>query len=349
MKPIKKTNVATLCLLLGFFSLHSQTVQYSVPTSGKGTNNSCFGSLASPNITGTANTFVGYQSGQNCTSGNYNTAIGAMTGIGLNTSSFNILIGYGAGMTLNGVPNNVAPPSPPRNNVLIGNWAGNNLGITNKLIIGSNASSTNPGTSAPVLIGGDFASGMVGIGTYNPIEKLHVLGNLRLESPTKNTYLKLYGWDAAIESYNSSGQKYQLIGTYEGWNKEAVYIAGYNSSNSSYFTKHVAIGGSGSETVWVNLTTKTVKVKGSLEAEDIQVKNVSLPDYVFSPDYKLRSLQEVEKHIVSEGNLPEMPKASQVAECGMNVAEMNNLLLKKVEELTLYVIQLQKQIDQMKK
>ncbi|MFQ3675599.1 MAG: hypothetical protein SNJ64_03550 [Endomicrobiia bacterium] len=92
-----------------------------------------------------------------------------------------------------------------------------------------------------------------------------------------------------------------------------------------------------------------ITVDGKLEAEAIEVKNIDLPDYVFSKDYKLRTLEEVENHILKEGNLPEMPKAADVAEKGMNLTEMNNLLLKKVEELTLYIIEMKKEMNTMQK
>jgi len=73
------------------------------------------------------------------------------------------------------------------------------------------------------------------------------------------------------------------------------------------------------------------------------------PDYVFTDDYELRSLDELTSYIQENQRLPEMPSATEVSENGINVGTMNALLLKKVEELTLYILDLQKQINEVKK
>lgn len=69
------------------------------------------------------------------------------------------------------------------------------------------------------------------------------------------------------------------------------------------------------------------------------------PDYVFAADYSLPSLQSLEQFITVNKHLPEIPSAQAVEEEGQDVGEMNRLLLKKVEELTLYIIQLNKRLD----
>jgi hypothetical protein len=86
---------------------------------------------------------------------------------------------------------------------------------------------------------------------------------------------------------------------------------------------------------------------GKITAEDIEVKPyVSIPDYVFENDYKLRTLQEVESFIKKEKHLPDVPKGQQL-QAGYNVSEMNMILLKKVEELTLYMIDLKKENEKL--
>ncbi|MFN3403807.1 MAG: hypothetical protein ACK40G_06910 [Cytophagaceae bacterium] len=92
-------------------------------------------------------------------------------------------------------------------------------------------------------------------------------------------------------------------------------------------------------------------VNGTIYATSIKVRttnNGCFPDYVFSPDYKLRSLSEVEEFIKENSHLPEVPSAEEVERSGIDVAEMNEILLKKVEELTLYIIEMRKEIDQLK-
>ncbi|MCS3868448.1 hypothetical protein J3D55_001364 [Chryseobacterium ginsenosidimutans] len=88
-------------------------------------------------------------------------------------------------------------------------------------------------------------------------------------------------------------------------------------------------------------------VRKGIKAEQIKVENPATngwADYVFKKDYQLRSLEEVEKHIVDKGHLPNIPSASEVEKDGINLGEMDAKLLEKIEELTLYSIEQNKQI-----
>lgn len=88
-------------------------------------------------------------------------------------------------------------------------------------------------------------------------------------------------------------------------------------------------------------------VEGNILAKQIKVKtDISVPDYVFEPDYNLSSLQEVEKYVKANKHLPEIPSAQQIDANGLDIAEMNLLLLKKVEELTLHLIEKDKVIKE---
>ncbi len=90
-------------------------------------------------------------------------------------------------------------------------------------------------------------------------------------------------------------------------------------------------------------------VGGSMIAEKIKVKlKTAWPDYVFAPEYTLPSLQEVEAHIKQYQHLPDMPSAKEVAAEGIDLGEMNRKLLQKVEELTLYIIDLKKEVEALK-
>lgn len=68
------------------------------------------------------------------------------------------------------------------------------------------------------------------------------------------------------------------------------------------------------------------------------------PDYVFEPDYKLMPLNELQKHIKEYKRLPNMPSAETVAKNGMDLGEMNRLLVEKVEELTLYILEMEERL-----
>jgi len=101
--------------------------------------------------------------------------------------------------------------------------------------------------------------------------------------------------------------------------------------------------GIGSETTNANLTVKGVIFANELKLQDINM--IVIPDYVFEKNYKLRSLKEVEEFVNENKHLPEVPSAKQISENGMGMVEMNIVLLKKVEELTLYLIEQNKKIE----
>ncbi|KXX71231.1 tail fiber protein [Flammeovirga sp. SJP92] len=92
-------------------------------------------------------------------------------------------------------------------------------------------------------------------------------------------------------------------------------------------------------------------VKGKIHAQEVKVTASAgtVPDYVFKEDYKMMPLADVEKYIKEYSHLPEVKSAKEIEEEGLHLAEMNLLLLKKVEELTLYIIEQQKQLDQQQK
>jgi len=90
-----------------------------------------------------------------------------------------------------------------------------------------------------------------------------------------------------------------------------------------------------------------LNVYGIVNAREVKVSLGSWSDYVFEPGYNLRKLSDVEDFILTHGHLPDIPSASTVIENGVNLGEMDAMLLKKIEELTLYVIELQKNNEQM--
>ena len=90
-------------------------------------------------------------------------------------------------------------------------------------------------------------------------------------------------------------------------------------------------------------------VSGKILCEEVKVELFAdWPDYVFHDDYDLISLGELKSYISTHGHLPDIPRAEEVAREGIEIGEMNRKLMEKVEELTLYVIQLQEQIDELK-
>lgn len=89
---------------------------------------------------------------------------------------------------------------------------------------------------------------------------------------------------------------------------------------------------------------EALSVNGNIRAKEIKVEAINWPDYVFDPSYKKMSLEEVELFIKKYRHLPGIPSAAEINEKGHSLGEMNELLLKKIEELTLEMIETRKLI-----
>lgn len=90
-------------------------------------------------------------------------------------------------------------------------------------------------------------------------------------------------------------------------------------------------------------------IDGKLTAKEIEVKLVTGADFVFSPDYSLRHLSEVESFVKQNKHLPDIPSEKEMQKNGLNLNEMQIKLLQKIEELTLYVIQQDKRNNDQQK
>lgn len=118
---------------------------------------------------------------------------------------------------------------------------------------------------------------------------------------------------------------------------------------------HVLIGiqGVDGEGVEINKDLPDLELYSLYVARGIRTERVRVDvaadndwaDYVFEDGYDLMALSEVEKFIALNGHLPGVPSAQQVTQDGVDLAEMNKILLEKIEELTLHVIRLEKEID----
>lgn len=115
------------------------------------------------------------------------------------------------------------------------------------------------------------------------------------------------------------------------------------NGTSAYFTGSMGIG-------TASPGPYKLAVEGTLGARKVKVTQVNpWADYVFDETYQLPSLSEVESYIKTHRHLPEVPSAKEVSENGMDVGETSTILLKKIEELTLYIIGIKKENDQFRK
>lgn len=160
----------------------------------------------------------------------------------------------------------------------------------------------------------------VGIGTFNPRTHLDVIGT----TYSKKLYLGLAD---------------PLLGT--SFNSPLFHLkANYSASLAN-------------QTVFIveNNTRKLFQIEnnGMVRAREIKVDLANnWPDYVFQPSYPLMPLMEVKTYVEANGHLPNVPDACEVEEEGIALGEMNRILLEKVEELTLYMIQMQEEQERLK-
>ena len=131
---------------------------------------------------------------------------------------------------------------------------------------------------------------------------------------------------------------------------DGVMNAEFLNSGHLLFNNAGAVGIGVAEADVAKLAGVALGVNGKIVAEEIEVKlYAGWPDFVFNEAYNLRPLCEVEKFIKTNRHLPDVPSEAQVIENGVNVGEMSATLLQKIEELTLYIIDLNKRIEELEK
>jgi hypothetical protein len=89
-------------------------------------------------------------------------------------------------------------------------------------------------------------------------------------------------------------------------------------------------------------------VNGFVKSKEIVVELANWADYVFDEKYKLRPLEEVEMFIKKNKHLPNIPSATEIQEKGLQLGDTQKKMMEKIEELTLYVIELKKEMDKIK-
>ena len=132
----------------------------------------------------------------------------------------------------------------------------------------------------------------------------------------------------------------------------ALILGDFPANSAALFHLNASISSSDSNLFIVeNKDQRLLQLSsdGILRAREIIVDaDPNWPDYVFEKDYSLMSLIETENYINENGHLPGIPSAESIQETGLDLGEMNRLLLEKIEELTLHVIEQQKEIDSLK-
>lgn len=184
---------------------------------------------------------------------------------------------------------------------------------------------------------------LVGIGTSDPTAGLDMRGNLVLRNYENATSA---GSSIHFTSYDISHPGPMIrsnLHLANGVNSNsALILSSYVGSYKNEMTVH-----NGRVGINTSDPDEALTVKGKIHTSEVRVDTDPrvFPDYVFKKDYELMTLKEVEAFIQVNKRLPEVPSADEIGESGMNLKEMNLILLKKVEELTLHIIELEKKND----
>lgn len=260
------------------------------------------------------NTFVGSQAGFEDTSGSYNTFIGGAAGRSNIFGAYNTFLGYCSGRD----------NTTGDDNTFIGSAAGyySTSGVRNTCVGASAGMDNTAGHENTYL------------GTY---AGLHALGS-------ENVFI---GTGAGLSAAGSSNV---FIGYYAGTSETGsnkLYIANDADTGSV-----LIYGDFSSGRVGIGTTSPGYKldVDGDINTTgEIRQGGFSynFPDYVFEPDYELMPLTKLEDFVAEKKHLPGMPSAEEVKKEGVKLFEQNRLLVEKLEEAYLYILELQERVSRL--
>ncbi|WP_461639631.1 hypothetical protein [Labilibaculum euxinus] len=202
--------------------------------------------------------------------------------------------------------------------------------------------------------------GNVGIGTSNPEAKLQVSnavlyhGDL-VSARLGNAYNHwTYFGDGNSGRIRGSGEGYLVLeSNINGSGNKVIALHGasdiyFSTYNEGNWKQRFFVKNNGNVGIGTISPKSKLDVAGTIRAAEIKVK-AQTADFVFEDNYQLRSLVEIEQFVQTNKHLPDIPSAKEMKEDGVGLAEMNKLLLQKVEELTLYTIKQEREIIKLKK
>lgn len=360
MKTIKAILITTIALVFNF-NVKAQVVSGSNLNIGENNTLTQTGDTYHSNAIGKGNYLEGNYSlavGENDTilyPGGASVALGSCNKVAENASfaigsNVKVLglrgIGIGHLVKVSGPSGSMAIGSG-----MLGSYSTPNLFLTNSynrsLIIGFH--STKPtltvGPSPNDYPNGDLIdrTGKVAIGDV-PVPdiaaKLHIRSDegedagifMEPKDQTSNTFIRLRDEDHGIEVDN---------------NGDMSITAGDNTMDLQ--STNITLTGKVGVNIANESDTYALAVNGGILTNEVFIKNVNeWYDNVFAKDYKLLSLIDLKRYINEFGHLPEIPSETEVLAEGYNIAEMQSLLLKKIEELTLYTLKQQEEIEMLK-
>lgn len=172
-------------------------------------------------------------------------------------------------------------------------------------------------------------NGNIGIGTATP-------------STSWSRVLQVYDYNNAALSVKTPVADWQFV-------TDAAGGLRFREMNGGANVDKLFIGSNGNIGIGTSSPQSELAVNGDIFSKKVKVTQSGWPDYVFHPTYNLRSLSELEQYIQQHMHLPEVPSAATIEKDGLDLGDNQAVLLKKVEELTLYIIEQNKRMEKLEK
>ena len=355
----------------------------TIPIGGNGS--AAFGISALSVNTGSSNTGIGYQALMSNTTANFNTAIGSQSlrsnttgsaNIAIGTASLfnnttggnNTAIGHNALVTNTTGSSNTATGFQSLNFNTTGteNTANGSGALTNNSIGFQNTAIGRSSLNLNTVGSNNTASGYFSLNKNTTGNNNSAFGHGSLFSNTTGEGNSAFGKRSLL--LNTSGNYNTVIGDSAGYNNNGnnnVFIgfaAGVNefsTSNKLYLSNNASntilygdfstgqiLLGKPIPTGYTFKGTRTLNVLGGIISDSIRLSPVTAwADHVFADDYKLMPLEELSNFIKTNKHLPNIPTSAAVEKNGIELGAMNAKLLEKIEELHLYILQQQNQMD----